>query len=60
LSENLCDVWRRLGIGQNKDGARAVLREAEVIGESRARPVVTGTFDDEFAAYGVHLYRLKP
>jgi hypothetical protein len=32
---------------------------AEVLGENRRLPVRDGRFSDEFAAYGVHLYRLR-
>ena len=31
---------------------------AEVLGEGRSIPVLDGVFDDDFPAYGVHLYRL--
>jgi hypothetical protein len=32
---------------------------AEVIGENRTIPVRNGTFEDDFAAYDVHLYRIR-
>ncbi|MBB6736040.1 S-layer homology domain-containing protein [Cohnella sp. CBP 2801] len=32
--------------------------EAEVIGEGRTIPIVNGQFSDDFAPYGVHLYRI--
>ena len=33
--------------------------EAEVIGETRTIPIRNGEFADDFAAYDVHLYRIK-
>jgi hypothetical protein len=32
--------------------------QAEVLGENRSIAVANGTFEDDFASYGVHLYRL--
>ena len=32
---------------------------AEVLGESRALPLSHGRFADDFAPYGVHLYRIR-
>ena len=32
---------------------------AEVIGEDRSIDVKNGSFEDEFQAYDVHLYRIK-
>src|SRR5262249_31161745 len=33
---------------------------AEVIGEGRRVPVTGGRFEDAFAPYAVHLYRIRP
>jgi hypothetical protein len=33
--------------------------KAEALGESRTVDMTDGVFKDEFAAWGVHLYRVK-
>ncbi|HEV2472994.1 MAG TPA: hypothetical protein VGS41_10035, partial [Chthonomonadales bacterium] len=41
-------------------GGIAPVEAAQVIGERRSVPVRNGAFQDTFAAYGVHLYRIAP
>lgn len=38
---------------------RTVAKAAEVLGESRERPIDAGAFSDDFVPYAVHHYRLK-